>query len=222
MRAELLPDCSLSFPITKAEQQDDGSLVVEGYATSEAVDSADEVIDYPTSKALFAEWPGNIREQHDMRKAVGRALDWSADDAGKRIFLRARVSAGAPETIAKVMDGTLSCFSIMGPLKAKRAESVTARGLTRTITRLFLKRIAEVSLVDSGANPDSRFVVIKADNGRRSPAAPALPIPREKVAEIVRQEGGHMPEIRKRIGLAVATAQIGELLKGGARGARRK
>ncbi len=86
----------LSFPIEKTEKLDDGRLAVYGVATSEALDYDGEVMDYDAAKAAFGAWPGNIREQHDPKKAIGRAIEVTADDDAKRISVKAFISADAP------------------------------------------------------------------------------------------------------------------------------
>lgn len=152
-------DVVLLAPILKFEKQDDGSLLVEGVATSEAIDADNEVMDYNAAKPAFKRWRGNIREQHDPHKAVGHAIEVNPDDATKMIGLRAFVSAGAPDTQAKVMDGTLSYFSLSGRKASMKLEKVGQQN----VKRIFLDRLTEVSLVDSGSNPDTAFAVVKME-----------------------------------------------------------
>ncbi len=155
-----------TFPITKAEMQGDGSLIVEGVATSEALDNTEptpEIVDYDNAKACMEGWPGNVREMHQL-KAVGRSLGWSSDDEERKITLRTRVSSGEPGTIAKVLDGTLNSYSVAGPPLKRVMESATkADGSRVTANRLFYKRFSEISLVDRGMNPEARFSIVKAD-----------------------------------------------------------
>lgn len=155
----------LSFPITKTEKTEDGRLMVEGVATSESLDSDGEVIDFDSAKAAFGKWAGNIREQHDSKKAVGKAIEVSADDDTKQIIVKAFISAGAPDTQAKVLDGTLSCFSIGGKV-AKRAPTTAkaADGSDVIAQRVFVKRLSELSVVDVGSNPDSGLSIAKAED----------------------------------------------------------
>lgn len=155
---------TMSFPIMKSARLEDGRLMIEGVATSEAVDSDDEVIDYESAKAAFSEWKGNIREQHDPKKAVGKAVEIVADDESKQIIVKAFISKGAQDTQDKIADGTLSCFSIGGRVAKRIKEKATkSDGSTADVTRLFIKRISETSVVDSGANPDSAFAIVKSD-----------------------------------------------------------
>ena len=150
-------------PISKSEKLPDGRLMVTGIATSEALDGEDEVMDYATAKAAFGEWRGNIREQHDHKKAVGKALEVICDDTAKTIVVKSFVSAGAPDTQAKVLDGTLAFYSIGGKSSGRQAEKVAKGDKTVDASRVFVKTIAEVSLVDSGCNPDSALALVKFD-----------------------------------------------------------
>ncbi|MDD2857784.1 MAG: hypothetical protein PHU75_03830 [Candidatus Nanopelagicales bacterium] len=143
-----------TIPISKAEEQADGSVIVEGIATSEAVDSQGEIVDYDAAKTSFGLWPGNIREMHQPI-AAGRSLGVTADDETRSIHLRAFVSAGATETKAKVLDGTLKSFSIGGRAARRVKEGDN--------TRLFLSRVTEVSLVDVGSNPECSVSIAKMD-----------------------------------------------------------
>lgn len=155
---------NMTFPIMKSEQMEDGRLMVEGIATSEALDHADEIVDYESAKSAFAEWRGNIREQHDSKKAVGKAIEVIADDVSKQIIVKAFISKGAPDTQEKIKDGTLSAFSIGGSVSKRKAEKVAkGDGSTVDASRIFVKRISETSVVDAGCNPDTAIAIVKAD-----------------------------------------------------------
>lgn len=150
------------IPFSKMEKMDDGRLMIEGIATSEALDGDNEIIDYASAKAAFAAWPGNIREQHDPKKAVGRALEVIADDATKQITVRAFISSGAPETQAKCLDGTLSCYSIGGTVDKRVPEKATkADGSEIDVRRVIMESLSETSVVDQGCNPETAFALVK-------------------------------------------------------------
>src|SRR5882762_4417381 len=72
-----------SFPITKV---DAASRMVEGCATSEALDAHGEVLSYAASKQAFADFAGNVREMH-APIAVGRTVAVKADDKNKQIIV---------------------------------------------------------------------------------------------------------------------------------------
>jgi hypothetical protein len=84
---------------------------VELCATSEAVDHHGTIVDYAASKDAFTRWIGNVREMH-ARRAVGRRVGVRCEDETRRIFVTIRISRGAEDTWAKVLDGTLRGASI--------------------------------------------------------------------------------------------------------------
>lgn len=168
-----------AFPISKTEALEDGRLLVEGVATSEALDLQGEILDYEGSKRAFQKWAGNIREAHDPKKPVGRALEVIPDDLAKTISVRAFISAGAKDTQEKVNDGTLSMFSIGGGRPTKTSvEKVDGRSVRRVIDW----PMTELSLVDAGANPDARVSVAKAIGAEEDEEKPPVEGEEEKPA----------------------------------------
>lgn len=151
------------IPFSKVERMADGRLMIEGIATSEAVDHDNEIIDYESAKAAFALWSGNIREQHDPKKAVGKALSVIADDVTKKITVRAFISNGAKDTQEKCLDGTLSCYSIGGSVSKREAEKLKkGDGTEQDVHRVYVKGLSETSVVDKGSNPDTSFALVKS------------------------------------------------------------
>jgi hypothetical protein len=157
--AEEIAPFVFSVPFAKVDKE---KRLVSGVATAENLDKQGEIVDYETAKKFFtndALWPGNIREMHKA-EAVGTAVDVECDDANKVISITARISKGAPNTWEKVQDGTLKMFSIGGSGK-RVAEKVDGK----MAKRLFLEQLAEVSLVDNGANPLAKFDIVKSVDG---------------------------------------------------------
>jgi hypothetical protein len=130
-------------------RRDDAKWEVEGVLTSEDIDTYGTIFDYESAKRAVAEWAGNVREQHDPTKAVGRRVEYECDDDNKIVKLRVRVSKGAPDTWAKVQDGTLSGFSI-GAYNARR-ETRSVNGRAIPVYKDY--QYGEVSLVDAPSNP---------------------------------------------------------------------
>ncbi len=139
-------------PITRIDKD---KWVVEGQATSDAVDYYDTTFDYESSKRAFAAWRGNIREMH-QDKAVGRAIEVTPNDESHTIDVRAFVSRGARDTWEKVLDGTLSGFSIAVPKGKYKARTVERNG--RAIKEYYDHELAELSLVDNPGSPAPRCV----------------------------------------------------------------
>lgn len=145
------------FGFTKTETQADGSLLVAGTATSEAIDSQGDVMDYGASVAAFDKFAGNVREMHQP-KAVGRAVKVTKNEETKSIEVEALISSGAADTIQLVKDGVLRGFSVGGEILATKAEK--RDGVD--VRRVTAWKCHELSLVDVGANPDSNNVAIIA------------------------------------------------------------
>ncbi len=154
----------LTLPITKFDEE---QRIVEGIATAEVLDTQGDIVDFPAAIDAFKSWEGNIREQHDPKKAVGHAVEWSAVDDQKAIKLTARISKGAQDTWEKVKDGTLKYFSIGCPFGQyeRKAEVVKVDGKDKNANRLFLKGLSEVSLVDKGACPAAKIGLWKSEDG---------------------------------------------------------
>jgi hypothetical protein len=135
--------------IKKFDLESDGSMLVSGIASTEAVDSQGEII---TADAMRKALPaylqkGTVREMHEPL-AAGVPVAAHVDDDGKTHFTARIVDAG---TIAKIKAGVLKGFSIGGKALAK---------IGNKITEILLK---DISVVDIPCNPESYFSIIKFD-----------------------------------------------------------
>jgi hypothetical protein len=145
-------------PILKHEKQADGTLIVEGIATDSGIDRDQQIADPGWLSQAMPTWfksGGNIREQHDPKRAAGVAVEYAETDAGHHI--RARVVD--PITASKVEHGVLKGFSF-GARNARVTMDKTAVG-----GRIIAGDIYEVSLVDRPANPRCTLTIAKADAG---------------------------------------------------------
>lgn len=138
--------------IAKMEAQDDGTVKVWGYASSEAVDSDGEIIAAEAMKAAIPDYMkfGAVREMHGSN-AAGTAIEINVEDDGRTFFGAHIVD---PVAVTKVKTGVYKGFSIGG--------SVTARDELNKSKITGLK-LTEISLVDRPANPDAVFTCYKAD-----------------------------------------------------------
>nr|DAP13874.1 MAG TPA: prohead serine protease [Bacteriophage sp.]DAR84285.1 MAG TPA: prohead serine protease [Caudoviricetes sp.] len=138
--------------IAKMEAQDDGTVKVWGYASSEAVDSDGEIISAKAMKAAIPDYMkfGAVREMHGSN-AAGTAIEINVEDDGRTFFGAHIVD---PIAVTKVKTGVYKGFSIGG--------SVTARDELNKSQITGLK-LTEISLVDRPANPDAVFTCFKAD-----------------------------------------------------------
>lgn len=160
---------SLSVPITKVDKE---NRLVSGFATLDNIDTSDDVVTAEASKAAFSAFRGNIREMHQPI-AAGRMVDFVEDeffydgDFYRGIFVTAYVSKGAEDTWEKVLDGTLSGFSIGGNITDQETKFVKDAGENGKNIR-FIKGydLIELSLVDNPANQLANvFSIVKSATG---------------------------------------------------------
>jgi len=155
---------SFFIPFMKVDQKE---RTVQGFATLDNIDNADDIVDSNASMEAFKAWPGNLREMH-QKVAVGRALTASprqyTDDEGNTyngIWVKARVSQGAEDTWQKVLDGTLTGFSVGGAIQETKRELLKGKPVRR-VTKY---RLNELSLVDAPCNGLATFSLIKDIDG---------------------------------------------------------
>ena len=91
--------------IQKVQEQDDGTLIVEGVASSETEDAEGEVIKADAMRAAIPDYMkfGAVREMHQPI-AAGTAINIEVNDAGQTV-LRAHVIDES--SIKKVKAGVL-------------------------------------------------------------------------------------------------------------------
>ena len=156
----------LSMPIAKVDQE---NRLVSGFATLDNVDSQGDVVLAEASKNAFAAARGNIREMHQPI-AVGKMVDFREEEFYhdgefyRGIFVTAYVSKGAEGTWEKVLDGTLTGFSIGGNIIEASNEFVKEQG--RSVRFIKSYDLVELSLVDNPANQLANvFSITKAQDG---------------------------------------------------------
>ena len=158
--------------IAKMEAQDDGTVKVWGYASSEAVDSDGEIIAAEAMKAAIPDYMkfGAVREMHGSN-AAGTAIEINVEDDGRTFFGAHIVD---PVAVMKVKTGVYKGFSIGG--------SVTARDELNKSQITGLK-LTEISLVDRPANPDAVLTCFKAGKPKDEEEADKDDKPSDKSAE---------------------------------------
>lgn len=158
----------MTVPFAKVNEE---SRTVSGFATLDNVDRQGDVVDTEASIAAFKAFRGNIREMHQPI-AAGRLLSFSQeefyDPVEKKmfsgVFVTVYVSKGAQATWEKVLDGTLSGFSIGGNITD--STTVFDKSLDTTVRIIKAYDLVELSLVDSPANQLANvFSVVKAEDG---------------------------------------------------------
>ena len=155
----------VSFPIEMIKQEE---RIVTGVATADNIDSSGDIIEFDASEKAFKAWRGNIREMH-APVAVGKAIDYEPVDLDidgssyRGMRLSAFVSKGAQSTWEKVLDGTLSAFSVGGKILEKKIDDTLSKQLGRPIHRISKYELGEVSLVDNPANPAAVVELVKSN-----------------------------------------------------------
>lgn len=153
-------------PFSKIDKE---QRIVVGIATADNIDKVGDIVDYGASLEAFANWVGNIREMH-APKAVGKAVAYKPlaiqgtdGEVYHGIQVEAYVSKGAEDTWQKVLDGTLTGFSIGGMVEKMQEEYHTK--LQKMVRRIVKYALGELSLVDNPCNPAAQISVIKNHNG---------------------------------------------------------
>lgn len=158
----------LSLPITKVDAE---KRLVSGFATLNNVDRHGDIVDADASSKAFERFRGNIREMH-APIAVGKMVSFEQkayfdDESHKEyqgVFVEAYVSKGAEDTWQKVLDGTLSGFSIGARILDKDYVAGEDGELKSRIIKDY--ELFELSLVDSPANQFANVMSItKMDDG---------------------------------------------------------
>lgn len=158
---------TVSMPMSKIDKE---NRLVSGWASLDNPDLQGDIVTAEASEKAFAKFRGNIREMH-QNIAVGRMVSYKPDtyyDPESKqfyngIFVTAYVSKGAPETWEKVLDGTLSAFSIKGPIR--KSEPIFSKAEGKQLRKVIDYDLEELSLVDSGGNQYANVVSIMKVNG---------------------------------------------------------
>lgn len=158
---------SLSMPIAKVDKE---RRIVSGFATLDNVDKQSDIVPSEVSVKAFEKFKGNIREMHQP-VAVGKMVnfrqekffDKATDTFFSGVFVDAYISKGAQDTWEKVLDGTLSGFSIGGVIK--ESEDMYDNKMDKNIRLVKEYELHELSLVDNPANQFANIVSIQKVNG---------------------------------------------------------
>ena len=157
----------LSMPISKIDQE---RRIVSGFATLDNLDRQNDIVTAEASMKAFSNFKGNIREMHQP-SAVGKMVSFKEDKyfdpESKKfysgVFVSAYVSKGAQNTWEKVLDGTLSAFSIGGIMN--KWDDGFDEEVSKPIRIIKEYDLFELSLVDSPANQFASVVSIEKVNG---------------------------------------------------------
>ena len=157
----------LSMPFSKVDRE---RRIVSGFATLDNVDKQSDIVTSDASVKAFSKFRGNIREMHQPL-AVGKMVSFKEDkyfdpDTKKfynGVYVSAYVSKGAQDTWEKVLDGTLSGFSIGG--KMNKWDDGYDEKMDKAIRIIKDYDLVELSLVDTPANQLANIISIEKVDG---------------------------------------------------------
>ena len=157
----------LSMPFSKVDAE---RRIVSGFATLDNIDKQNDIVTPEASMKAFSKFRGNIREMHQPT-AVGKMVNFKEDkyfdpDTKKfysGVFVSAYVSKGAQNTWEKVLDGTLSGFSIGG--RMNKWDDAYDEKVDKTVRIIKDYDLVELSLVDNPANQFANIVSIEKVDG---------------------------------------------------------
>ena len=157
----------LSMPFSKVDKE---RRIVSGFATLDNVDRQDDIVTTEASVNAFSKFRGNIREMHQPL-AVGKMVAFKEekyfDPEAKKfysgVYVSAYVSKGAQDTWEKVLDGTLSGFSIGG--RMNDWDDAYDEKMEKQIRIIKQYDLVELSLVDTPANQFANIMSIEKVDG---------------------------------------------------------
>lgn len=149
----------INIPISKSNV-DKENRIVSGWATIDNVDQMGDVVTAEASIRAFESFRGNIREMHDKFKAVGKLvkfrqaefIDPSTGKIHSGIWVDVYISKGAEDTWQKVLDGTLTGFSVYGPIDSEGIVKQYVPDEDRMVRYINKYSLIELSLVDNPGN----------------------------------------------------------------------
>jgi hypothetical protein len=157
----------LSMPFSKVDVE---RRIVSGFATLDNVDKQADIVTTDASLNAFAKFRGNIREMHQPT-AVGKMVSFKEDKyfdpESKKfysgVYVSTYISKGAQNTWEKVLDGTLSGFSIGG--RMNKWDDGYDEKMDAKIRIIKDYDLVELSLVDNPANQFANVLSVEKVDG---------------------------------------------------------
>ena len=159
---------NLAVPFTKVNRE---KRTVSGFATLDNLDQTGDVVTQEASMKAFEGFRGNLREMHQPM-AVGKVASFRPEtyydpktkEFYNGVYVDAYISKGAQDTWEKVLDGTLTGFSIGGKILDSDTEVNKATGQSVRFIKDY--SLVELSIVDSPANELCNIISIEKVNGQ--------------------------------------------------------
>ena len=176
-------DIRISMPLSKVDAE---KRIVSGFATLDNLDKQHDIVTPEASMKAFSKFRGNIREMHEPL-AVGKMVAFREDkyfdpETNKMysgIYVSAYVSKGAQATWEKVLDGTLSGFSIGG--RMNEWDDAYDEKIDSTIRIIKDYDLVELSLVDNPANQFANILSVQKVDGKDIVSGPVTEVSVENV-----------------------------------------
>ena len=157
----------LSMPFSKVDKE---RRIVSGFATLDNLDKQNDIVTPEASLEAFKKFRGNIREMHQP-VAVGKMVSFKEDkyfdpETKKMysgIYVSTYISKGAQDTWEKVLDGTLSGFSIGG--KMNKWDDGYDEKMDSKVRIIKDYDLVELSLVDTPANQFANIISVEKVDG---------------------------------------------------------
>jgi hypothetical protein len=160
--------------------------IVSGFATLDNIDKQADIVTTDASVRAFSKFRGNIREMHQPT-AVGKMISFKEDKyfdpESKKfysgVYVSTYISKGAQDTWEKVLDGTLSGFSIGG--KMNKWDDGYDEKMDAKIRIIKDYDLVELSLVDNPANQFANVLSVEKVDGVDMIKGESLDTPIENV-----------------------------------------
>ena len=173
----------LSMPFSKVDVE---RRIVSGFATLDNIDKQSDIVTTDASVKAFSKFRGNIREMHQPT-AVGKMVSFKEDKyfdpESKKfysgVYVSTYISKGAQDTWEKVLDGTLSGFSIGG--KMNKWDDGYDEKMDAKIRIIKDYDLVELSLVDNPANQFANVLSVEKVDGVDMIKGESLDTPIENV-----------------------------------------
>jgi outer membrane murein-binding lipoprotein Lpp len=155
------------MPFSKVDKE---RRIVSGFATLDNLDKQNDIVTPEASMNAFKKFRGNIREMHQP-VAVGKMISFKEDkffdpETKKMysgIYVSTYISKGAQDTWEKVLDGTLSGFSIGG--KMNKWDDGYDEKMDSKVRIIKDYDLVELSLVDTPANQFANILSVEKVDG---------------------------------------------------------
>lgn len=194
---------SLGFAISKVDKE---RRVVSGIATAEVPDRQGDIVSFDGSVRAFEKWAGNVRYQHDPKRPIGKAIQWTPMPAEKAIAVDVQLSRSTDgdNALKDIEDGILRGFSIQGNITdARPIVQKATDGEMKNYRLIKDYTMDELSAVDVPACPTALITLVKSVDGGlfatealgqgEEPATPTEPATSES-APAPQLIGGFTPE----------------------------